>query len=73
MGVMESSRRRNLVQAISITPFTDPRYYDSVMDRDTTFCLEDDQETILEPKRGSSHWCYTYHWSRRPNRHLYSK
>ena len=41
---MESSRRRDSVQAISATPFATPRYSDSVLDRDTTSCLEGHQQ-----------------------------
>ena len=51
MGVMESSQRRDSVQAISATLFATPRYSDSMLDRDTTSCLEDDQETIFEPRK----------------------
>ena len=48
---MESSRRRDSVQAISVAPFVTPRFSDLVLDQDTTFCLEDDQETRLEPRK----------------------
>ena len=51
MGVMGSSRRRDSIQASSKTSFATPRYFDLVLDQDTIFCLEDDQETRLELRK----------------------
>jgi len=56
-----SSCNNACIQTISVVAKTRPRYSDSTLLRDTTFCLVEDQKTKLPLDKLDTHLYYAYH------------